>query len=245
MTWTLYEGDCLEIMPTLPDKSINLILSDLPYGITSRNKWDVVIPFDKLWEQYERVIRDSGVIILTASGLFTADLMKSNKSIWRYNLVWEKTTPTGFLNANRMPLRIHEDILVFYKSLPTYNPQKTTGHPRKVSTAKHKINCKETSNYSNHGLTTYDSTDRFPTSVLKFPTDKQKKSLHPTQKPVSLFEYLINTYTNAGDTVLDNCAGSGTTGVAAERCGRHSIMIEKEPQYCEIIRNRMKESLVS
>lgn len=133
----LMQGDCLELMKQIPDRSIDMILCDLPYG-TTQCKWDIIIPFEPLWKQYNRVIKDNGAIVLFGSGLFTAELMMSNKKIWRYNLVWEKTHPTGFLNANKMPLRNHEDILVFYKQLPTYNPQKTQGHPRKISTAKQK-----------------------------------------------------------------------------------------------------------
>lgn len=127
----LKRGDCLELMKEIPDKSIDMILCDLPFGQTARNKWDSVIPFDLLWKQYNRIIKDNGAIVLFANGMFTADLIQSNRKMWRYNLVWEKAQPTGFLNANRMPLRAHEDICVFYKKLPTYNPQKTTGHSRK------------------------------------------------------------------------------------------------------------------
>ena len=226
-------------MKEIPDKSVDMILCDLPYGQTARNKWDVVIPFDNLWSQYERLIKPNGAIILFANGMFTADLLQSNRSLWRYNLVWEKTTPTGFLNANRMPLRKHEDICVFYKSQPTYHPQKTSGHPRKVSTALHKRNSKETTNYGEHGLHTYDSTERFPTSILCFKTDKQKSALHPTQKPVALLEYLINTYTNGNDLVLDNCMGSGSTGVAALNLNRKFIGIELDTTYCGVAKERI------
>lgn len=173
---------------------------------------------------------------------FSARLMLSNEKLHRYNIIWEKTTPTGHLNAKRMPLRSHEDILVFYKSLPTYNPQKTTGHERKVSTASHKRNSKMTTDYGEHGLTTYDSTERYPKSVWKFATDKQREALHPTQKPVKLIEEIIKTYTNEGDIVLDNCAGSGTTGVAARNTNRNYILIEKEDKYFGIIQQRLKEN---
>ena len=234
-------GDCLEVMGELPDKSVDMILCDLPYGVTARNKWDCVILFEKLWEQYDRIIKNNGAIVLFANGMFTADLMKSNEKLWRYNLIWEKTTPTGFLNAKKMPLRIHEDICVFYKKPPTYNPQKTFGHQRKVSKAEHKRNCINTTDYGEHGLTTYDSTERYPTSILKFKTDKQKSSLHPTQKPVALFEYLIKTYTNEGETVLDNCAGSCTTAIACLNTDRDYICIEKEPKYCDIGRERVEK----
>lgn len=138
----IYNEDCLDGMQKIDDKSINLICTDLPYGQTARNKWDSVIPFEPLWEQYERIIKDNGAIILFGNGMFTADLMQSNRKLWRYNIIWEKTQPSGHLNANKMPLRKHEDICVFYKKLPTYNPQKTSGHPRKVSKTEHKRNSK-------------------------------------------------------------------------------------------------------
>lgn len=139
----LWNGDCISLMDNIDDKSIDCIITDLPYQQTSRNKWDVIIPFELLWKQYKRIVKDSAAIILFGNGMFTADLMTSNRDMWRYNLIWEKTQPTGFLNARKMPLRNHEDICVFYKKLPTYNPQKTTGHIRKVSKAEHKIGCKK------------------------------------------------------------------------------------------------------
>lgn len=239
--YKLLQGDCLELMKDIPDKSIDMILCDLPYGCTARNKWDVIIPFESLWKQYSRIIKNNGCIVLFAQGMFTAKLMISNPKMWRYNLIWEKTQPTGFLNANRMPLRSHEDICVFYKQLPTYNPQKTTGHTRKVSSSKHKRNCKETSDYGKHNFVSYDSTERFPLSVLKYTKDTQKESLHPTQKPVALCEYLIKTYTSEGDLVLDNCMGSGTTGVACIHTNRKFIGIEFDKHCFEIAKNRMKK----
>ena len=238
--YKLYHGDCLEVMKNIEYGSVDLILCDLPYGITARNKWDVVIPFDKLWEQYNRIIKGNGAIVLFGSGMFTSSLMQSNPKMWRYNLIWHKTTPTGFLNANRMPLRAHEDIVVFYKSLPTYNPKKTTGHERKVSKAEHKINSKKTDDYGEHGLATYDSTERYPTSVLTFSTDKQKAALHPTQKPIALLEWLIKTYTNEGEVVLDNCMGSGSTGVAALNTNRNFIGIELDEGYFKIAKKRIE-----
>lgn len=229
----LFQGDCLDIMPLIPDKSVQLILADLPYGATE-NKWDSIIDLDLLWVQYERVIVENGAIVLFGQDKFSARLMLSNKKLHRYNLIWQKTTPTGHLNAKRMPLRSHEDILVFYKKLPIYNPQKTTGHERKVSTAKHKRNSKKTTNYGEHGLTTYDSTERYPKSVLTFATDKQKSALHPTQKPLGLIKYLVKTYSNENDMVLDNTMGSGTTCLAAKELNRKFIGIEKEANYYEI-----------
>ena len=208
----------------------------------TKNDWDSIIDLETLWLEYVRVIKNNGAIILFGQDKFSARLMLSNEKLHRYNIIWEKTTPTGHLNAKRMPLRSHEDILVFYKSLPTYNPQKTTGHERKVSTANHKRNSKMTTDYGEHGLTTYDSTERYPKSVWKFATDKQKEALHPTKKPVKLIEELIKTYTNEGDLVLDNCAGSGTTGVAARNTGRDYILIEKDEKYFDIIQQRLVDS---
>lgn len=240
----LIQGDCLEAMKDIPDKSIDMILCDLPYGQTARNKWDTVIPFKPLWNQYKRIIKDNGAIILFANGMFAADLMHSSPKMWRYNLIWEKTTVTGFLNANRMPLRCHEDICVFYKKLPTYNPQKTTGHVRKVSEAKHKKDCINTTNYGEHGLTTYDSTERYPKSILQFATDKQKSALHPTQKPVALLEYLIKTYSNEENIVLDNCMGSGSTGIACKNLNRKFIGIELDENYFNIAKDRIHKHTI-
>ena len=235
-----YFGDCLDVMKLIDNASIDLILCDLPYGVT-KNKWDSVIDLKKLWGEYERVIKTNGAIVLFGQDKFSATLMLSNAKLHRYNLIWEKTTPTGHLNAKKMPLRSHEDILVFYKKLPTYNPQKTTGHKRKVSTAQHKRGSKKTTNYGEHGLTTYDSTERYPKSVLKFATDKQKVALHPTQKPLDLMEYLIATYSNEGETILDNCAGSGTTGLAAKNLNRNYIMIENDENNYKVCIERVGE----
>lgn len=219
----IYNIDCLVGMTQIANKSIDMIFADLPYGITANNKWDSVIPFKPLWEQFERIIKDNGAILLFGQDKFSAKLMLSNEKLHRYNIIWKKTTPTGFLNANRMPLRTHEDIMVFYKSLPTYNPQKTTGHKRKVSKAEHKINSAVSTDYGDHGLTTYDSTERFPTSVWAFSTDKQKSAIHPTQKPIDLCRYAIRTYTNEGDTILDCCCGGGSIPLAAYLEGRNYI----------------------
>lgn len=166
--------------------------------------------------------------------------MLSNEKWHRYNIIWEKTTPTGHLNAKRMPMRSHEDMLVFYDKLPTYNPQKTTGHVRKVSTAKHKRNSKKTTNYGEHDLTSYDSTERYPKSVWKFATDKQKSALHPTQKPVALIKELIKTYSNPGDLILDNCCGSGTTAVGCIETNRHYICIDNDIEFFNISKERIE-----
>lgn len=238
----VHNGDCLELMKLIPDKTIDLIATDLPYNQT-KNHWDILIPFDLLWEQYERVIKDNGAIVLFANGMFTAKLMMSNEKMWRYNIVWQKTTPTGHLNSKRMPLRSHEDICVFYKSLPTYNPQKTTGHPRKVSSSEHKRNSKKTTNYGEHNLTSYDSTERFPKSVWTFASDKQKSALHATQKPLLLMEEIIKTYSNEGDLVLDSTAGSCTTAIAAINLNRNWLMIEKDGTEHDKGLNRVNEHL--
>ena len=173
--------------------------------------------------------------------MFTAELMKSNRKLWRYNLIWHKTQPTGFLNAKKMPLRAHEDICVFYKKLPTYNPQMTTGHVRKVSKASHHVNAKETLNYGEYNVVDYDSTERYPTSIMTFSKDTQKEKYHSTQKPVALIEYLIKTYTNPGDLVLDSCAGSMTLAVAAMNTGRNYICIEKDSEIFEIGKRRVAD----
>lgn len=235
---TIVLGETLEKMNGIPDKSVDMILCDLPYG-TTQNKWDSVIPLEPLWEQYERVIKDNGAIVLTAQTPFDKILGVSNLKLLRYEWIWEKTTATGHLNAKKMPMKAHENILVFYKELPIYNPQKTTGHTRKISTAKHKRNSKKTTNYGDHKLTTYDSTTRYPRTVQIFKTDKQKEAFHPTQKPIALLEYLIKTYTNTGDLVLDNTMGSGSTCVAAKNLDRKYIGIELEEEYFNIAKMRL------
>lgn len=237
----LLHGDCLELMEDIQGKSIDMILCDLPYGQTARNKWDTVIPFETLWKAYKRIIKDNGAIILFANGMFTADLMQSNRKMWRYNLIWEKTQPTGFLNAKRMPLRAHEDICVFYKKPPVYNPQKTKEHKRKVSKAESKINCKQSTNYGEYKNFTYDSTERYPRSVLKYAKDIQKGALHPTQKPVKLLQFLIKTYTNPGEIILDNCMGSGSTGVACLHTGRRFIGMELDPEHYNTAVQRIEQ----
>ena len=238
----IYNEDCLEGMKRIPDKSVDMILADLPYG-TTRNKWDSIIPLDLLWEQYDRIIKDNGAIVLTAQTPFDKVLGCSNLKLLRYEWIWEKTTSTGFLNAKKMPMKAHENILVFYKKLPKYNPQKTTGHIRKVSSAEHKIGSKVTSNYGEHGLTGYDSTERYPRSIQVFPTDRQKTAVHPTQKPVALFEYLVKTYTDEGETVLDNVMGFGTTAVACINTDRNYIGFEMDTNYFNLANERIEQHL--
>lgn len=229
----LFNADCLEVMAKGKDKSVDMILCDLPYGTTDC-KWDVVIPFDKLWEQYERIIKDNGAIVLFGSQPFTSLLISSNIKLFRYSLIWEKEQATNFIFIKNQFGKIHEDISVFYKKQPIYNPQMITGMKPSKTGSKNNI----TSHELRGGTAKREgSTDRYPCSILKFNRDRNK--LHPTQKPILLCEYLVKTYTNEGDLVLDNCAGSGTTAVACEKLNRKWILIEKETKYCETIVNRL------
>lgn len=250
MTWQLYEGDCLDVMEMLPDHSVDMILCDLPYGTTAC-KWDTVIPFEPLWANYKRLIKDRGAIVLTAAQPFTSQLVMSNPDWFKYEWIWEKNRPSGFAQAKNKPLQAHETVLVFSDGVTVhasqsvrrmpYFPQDVVKLDKPVRYEKKSWS--ESSFAKRPSHRPYEQTEtNYPRSVLKIPCAEQ--TLHPTQKPVELFEYLIKTYTNEGDTVLDNCAGSGTTGVAAERCGRKSIMIERDPGYCEIIRRRMFEAEV-
>lgn len=240
----LYKGDCIEQMKNIPDSSVSMVLCDLPYGTTARNAWDKKISLDLLWEEWWRVLKPNGVVALWSQMPFSAELIVSNPKAFRYEWIIEKTSATGFLNAKKMPMKAHENVLIFYKTLPVYNPQMTHGHPRKVSTAAHKRNSVKSSDYGEHGFTTYDSTDRYPRDVLTFKWDKQKSRLHPTQKPVAANEYFIRTYTNEGDTVLDCCMGSGSTGVAAINTGRDFIGIELNDEYFDIAKTRLDQILV-
>lgn len=238
----IHNADCINFMSDIPNKSIDLIISDLPYG-TTQNKWDTVIPFDLLWEGIERVIKDNGAILLFAQSPFDKILACSNLKLFRHEWIWEKSQATGFLNAEKMPLKAHENILVFYKKLPTYNPIKTKGH-RKVSKKASQDKCIQSSNYGKHYFRSdYDSEERYPRSVLKFPTDKQQSKIHPTQKPVALNEYLIKTYSNEGDIVMDLTSGSGTVAVAAIKTKRSFICIEKNKEFFDLSRERVKEYL--
>lgn len=225
-----YFGDCLDLMPqVIEDKSIDMILCDLPYG-TTNCLWDSIIDLPKLWIQYERVIKDNGVIVLTAQTPFDKVLGASNLSLLRYEWVWEKTAATGHFNAKKMPMKAHENILIFYKNLPTYNPQKTVGHKAINTYTKYIETQNKTEIYgkSNREVSGGGNTDRYPRSVLVFKSDKQKSNLHPTQKPLSLGKYFVKTYTNEGDNVLDNASGSGTFGKAAKILGRNYIMMDKD-----------------
>lgn len=237
-----YYGDCLMEMNKIADKSVDLIFSDLPYG-TTHCKWDSPIDLPSLWLHYERVIKDNGVICLFAQTPFDKVLGASNLPLLRYEWIWHKTQPTGHLNAKKMPMKAHENILVFYKHLPTYNYIKTKGHKRKVTMVRHKRNTKQGEIYGEYGnYTDYDSTERYPISVLQFPSDKRRLNLHPTQKPEKLCEYIIKTYSNEGDVVLDNCAGVFTTAVACDNTNRNWICIENDLHYFQVGLNRVEEN---
>ena len=279
--YAIYNGDCLEIMNNLEDKSIDMVLCDLPYS-TTQNSWDKMIPLNDyilkgnkviykdeyllekafegknkkeanklwnenkklgLWSHYNRIVKDDGAIVLFAQTPFDKVLGDSNLKMLRYEWIWEKTTATGHLNAKKMPLKAHENILIFYKKLPLYNPQKTTGHKPVNSYTKHQD---DGSNYGKTkvGISGGGSTERYPRSVLLFKTDKQTSSLHPTQKPVALCEYLINTYSKEGAVILDNAMGSGTTGVACLNTNRFFIGIEKEYCYFETSQLRLRDRLL-
>lgn len=237
---TTYNGDCIELMRKIPDNSIDMILCDLPYG-TTKNKWDTAIDFTALWGGYNRIIKDNGAIVLFSSQPFTARLICSNEKMYRYEWIWYKTQAKGHLNAKKMPLRAHENIEVFYKKPPTYNPQMTHGHKRKVCT-RHYV--RENTGNSCYGREVrndhYDSTDRYPVDVQKFSNGDQTKRFHTTQKPVELLAYLIRTYTNEGETVLDNCMGGGSTGVAALLTGRRFIGMELDTEYYKVAVDRIE-----
>ncbi len=228
-------GDCLEVMKTIPDHSIDLILCDLPYGAT-KNKADKRLDFKALWRQYKRIIKDNGCIALFAQGLFYVDLVQSNRKQFRYDCVWDKVLTTGFLNAKRMPLRQHEQVAIFYKRLPPYNPQFSEGKPLHSKGKTYKDKEPTNRNYGKFKAVDDEragSTKKYPTSILRFAKPHPSVAKHQTQKPSDLCEYIIRTYTNEGATVLDNCMGSGSTGIAAVRCGRNFIGIDKDAETFE------------
>lgn len=233
----ILKGDCLDLMAKLPDGQIDMILCDLPYG-TTRNKWDAVIPFAPLWEQYERIIKPNGAIVLTAAQPFSSALVMSNPKLFKYEWVWEKTIASGQLNVNKQPLRIHEAVLVFYKRQPTYNQQMETGNPysikRKVTFEGPGYNKQKDSAKENTGY-------RHPKSILTVPNPRVKGG-HPTQKPVELFKYMIKTYTNQGEVVLDNCIGGGTTAIAAIETNRQFIGMELDAKYVRMSRKAVREA---
>ena len=243
----IYNDDCLEGMKAIPSGSIDAIICDLPYEVLHKDnphaQWDRIIPFEPMWEQYERVIKDNGAILLFCQGMFTAKLMMSNEKLWRYNLVWDKCRVTGFLNANRMPMRCHEDIAVFYKSLPTYNPQYEKGEPNhSQGNGPHEETNQCYGKYGrNYQGRTHEEVPRvastvpdgmkLPRSIITIKKEHESTVLHPTQKPVALLQYLVRTFTNEGDTVLDNCMGSGTTAIACIKEKRHFIGFELNKEY--------------
>ena len=231
----LMHGDCLDLMAQIPDGSVDMIMCDLPYGTTAC-KWDSVIPFEPLWAHYKRVIKRNGAIVLTASQPFTTALISSNMKDFRYSLVWDKTKGGNFALANKQPMKSHEDVCVFYMAQPTYNPEmEIRGAIRKKGggMASDNFGIAPTVSYNN----TY-----FPKSIVQFSTGSRVDHHHPTQKPVALMEYLIRTYTNEGETVLDNCMGSGTTGVACANTGRKFIGIEKDAGYFAIAQRRIEQA---
>lgn len=245
----LLHGDCITLMDDIEDKSIDMILCDLPYGVLNKSnsnaKWDSVIPFKKLWDEYERIIKDNGAIVLFAQGMFTADLMESNRKLWRYNLVWDKIQKGGFLNARRMPLRQHEDICIFYKKLPTYNPQMIECEERRKCHVKKTKELSEEETNSCYGkyYKIYKdemTNEMFPSSIIRFSREQGRNNFHPTQKPISLLSWLIKTYTNENELVLDNCCGSGSTGIACIQTNRKFIGMELDDKYYEIAKERLR-----
>ena len=237
-------GDCLKLMNSIPDKSIDMILCDLPYGVT-QNKNDVRLPFDKLWSCYERIIKDDGCIALFGQGIFYVDLVNSNRKLFRYDLVWDKVLTSGFLNAKRMPLRQHEQIAIFYKKKPVYNPQFTKGKPLHSKGTAYKTAERKNENYGKFGITDDSRSgceDKYPTSILRFAKPHPSVAKHRTEKSIELLEWLIKTYTNPNDIVLDNCLGGGSTGLAAVNTGRSFIGFEIDVDYYNIAKTRIMEA---
>ena len=240
-------GDCLELMKDIPEHSVDMILCDLPYGCLNKKnpgaKWDSQLPLNILWDEYKRIIKEKGAVVLFGSGMFTAELMMSNKKWWKYNLIWKKgERVSGFLNANRAPLRNHEDIVVFCEGQTIYHPQMEYAGPHKLSHRKGRLD-KDFSNncYGEFNLTpTVISEYKYPKSILNF--DKEHPAIHPTQKSVKLCEWIVRSYTNEGGVILDNCMGSGSTGVACVNTGRNFIGIEIEPKYFDIAQKRIYEA---
>jgi DNA modification methylase len=229
----IYLGDCLELMPKyVDDKSVDMIFCDLPYGTTAC-KWDTIIPFDKLWSEYERLIKDNGVIVLFGNEPFSSVLRTSNLKLYRYDWIWEKTKATGFQNSKIQPMRKYENLSVFYKHKPTYNPQ---GLIKKENITS---NVRSGNIKNEHSFNTYKGKKpvaeftNYPTNIVKFKNASGKGHLHPTMKPLSLIEYMIKTYTNEGNLILDNTCGSGTTGLGAKNLNRNFIMMEQDPEHYE------------
>ena len=249
MELKLLQGDCLELMQDIPTGSVDMILCDLPYG-TTKNKWDSIIDLDKLWKEYKRIIKDNGAIVLTSQGIFTARLILSQEDLFKYKIVWIKSKSTNFLNAKKQPLRKHEDVCVFYKKQPIYNPQMAEGESYDKGIRKDQF----TGSYGDFKPKHVKSDGmRYPNDVVFYDeetyddciyiktAESEGKVYHPTQKPIALLEYLIKTYTNENDLVLDNCMGSGSTGVACRNTNRNFIGIELDKNYFEIAKRRILE----
>ena len=244
---TLFLADCFDVFPSIPDKSIDAIIADLPYG-TTQNKWDSVLPLDKLWQEYERVLKTDGVIVLFSAQPFTSFLVMSNPKLFKYEWIWNKVVPTGHLNAKKQPMRLHENICVFYKQQPTYNRQMAE-KPKEYQRPNRKLvkgAFYETKNYGDakRGFAEdSDYTKTNPKSIIQLSNGNgySKKGNHPTQKPIELMEYLVKTYTNENEIVLDNTMGSGTTGLACLKTNRQFIGIEKEKQYYDVAVRRLSE----
>ena len=242
-------GDCMELMKHIPDNSVDMILCDLPYGTTNtgegRNTWDVILPFEPLWEQYFRITKENAAIVLTAAQPFTSQLISSQLKHYKYNWIWEKTRVTGVLNAKKQPLRNYEDVCVFYRSQCTYNPQGVTACFKQTSTGVSSDNT-SSKNYGQLNQTgngKYVQTEtNYPKQIIKIPSETS--TVHPTQKPVELFEYLIKTYSNEGETVLDNTAGSGTTAIAAINTNRKWICMEQDSEYFDKAYTRVLDHVV-
>ena len=235
----LRQGDCLELMKDIPDDSVDMVLTDPPYGTTAC-KWDSIIPFEPMWEQLRRIIKPNGAIVLFGSQPFTSALVMSNPKMFKYDWVWNKRMATGFLDAKKRPLKVHENILVFYEKLPKYNPIFTNGKPYTRPEPTKLFN-----GYRQDLLkvaTTNVSGKRYPKTIIDISNANQRGKVHPTQKPVALLEYLIKTYTNEGETVLDFTMGSGSTGVAAKNLNRNFIGIELDEEYFEIAKKRIEEA---
>lgn len=232
----LRHADIIDTLKSMPDNSVRLFLQDLPFGMT-QSKWDKTIDLSLLWPEMLRVGVDNAAFIFFAQKPFSCDVIASNRKLYKYDIIWHKTSAKGYLNAKKMPLRAHEEILVFYKKMPVYNPQKTTGHIRKVSNKK----VSKTTVYGAHGEAAYDSTERYPVSVLKFPSDTQKSALHPNQKPVALLRWFIRTYSNVGDVVFDGVAGSASTFIAGALEGRSVIGCDNDLDNYQIGKQRIIE----
>jgi len=235
----IYNEDCLEGMKRIKDKSIDMILCDLPYAQTS-NKWDCRLDLDKMWKQYERIIKDDGIIALTAKGQFMIDLILSNRELYRYEWIWDKNKGANFAHVRYRPLNVHEYVLIFYKKTPTYNPQMTDGKPYKQKRLQESVKG-IADNMGRH--TTESDGKRYPKSIIHVEGIAQRHIIHPTQKPIGLFEYLINTYTNENDLVLDNCMGSGTTAIACMDTNRNYIGFELDNTYYNLACERIGQCL--